>query len=424
VKFICKKSRLRGEVRIPGSKSHTIRAVAISSLAEGKSRILSPLESDDAMAAVGAYRLLGAEIELTPDEWRVRGIGGKLRTPDDVINTLNSGTTMNVVLGSCALLREGVAALTGDAQVRRRPSGPLAQSLNDLGASVTSTRNNGCPPFVVRGRLRGGTTSIEARSSQYVTSLLINTPFADGDSRIIVPLLMEQPYVEMTMDWLRRQGIKFENDDLREFRVPGGQRYKPVNRTIPADFSSATFFLAASALGENDVTSLGLDMNDTQGDKAVVDYLRQMGAKVEVREGAIRVQAGELRGVDLDLNATPDALPMMAVVGCFAKGTTRLLNVPQARIKETDRITVMCAELKKMGAKISELKDGLVVEQSKLKGAKVNGHGDHRIVMALAVAGLCSPGQTLIDTAEAVGVTFPTFLECMRDLGAKIVAQQ
>jgi 3-phosphoshikimate 1-carboxyvinyltransferase len=376
------------------------------------------------MAAVGAYRLLGAEIELTPDEWRVRGIGGKLRTPDDVINTLNSGTTMNVVLGSCALLREGVAALTGDAQVRRRPSGPLAQSLNDLGASVTSTRNNGCPPFVVRGRLRGGTTSIEARSSQYVTSLLINTPFADGDSRIIVPLLMEQPYVEMTMDWLRRQGIKFENDDLREFRVPGGQRYKPVNRTIPADFSSATFFLAASALGENDVTSLGLDMNDTQGDKAVVDYLRQMGAKVEVREGAIRVQAGELRGVDLDLNATPDALPMMAVVGCFAKGTTRLLNVPQARIKETDRITVMCAELKKMGAKISELKDGLVVEQSKLKGAKVNGHGDHRIVMALAVAGLCSPGQTLIDTAEAVGVTFPTFLECMRDLGAKIVAQQ
>jgi 3-phosphoshikimate 1-carboxyvinyltransferase len=165
-------------------------------------------------------------------------------------------------------------------------------------------------------------------------------------------------------------------------------------------------------------------MNDTQGDKAVVDYLRQMGAKVEVREGAIRVQAGELRGVDLDLNATPDALPMMAVVGCFAKGTTRLLNVPQARIKETDRITVMCAELKKMGAKISELKDGLVVEQSKLKGAKVNGHGDHRIVMALAVAGLCSPGQTLIDTAEAVGVTFPTFLECMRDLGAKIVAQQ
>jgi 3-phosphoshikimate 1-carboxyvinyltransferase len=398
--------------------------VAISSLAEGKSRILSPLESDDAMAAVGAYRLLGAEIELTPDEWRVRGIGGKLRTPDDVINTLNSGTTMNVVLGSCALLREGVAALTGDAQVRRRPSGPLAQSLNDLGASVTSTRNNGCPPFVVRGRLRGGTTSIEARSSQYVTSLLINTPFADGDSRIIVPLLMEQPYVEMTMDWLRRQGIKFENDDLREFRVPGGQRYKPVNRTIPADFSSATFFLAASALGENDVTSLGLDMNDTQGDKAVVDYLRQMGAKVEVREGAIRVQAGELRGVDLDLNATPDALPMMAVVGCFAKGTTRLLNVPQARIKETDRITVMCAELKKMGAKISELKDGLVVEQSKLKGAKVNGHGDHRIVMALAVAGLCSPGQTLIDTAEAVGVTFPTFLECMRDLGAKIVAQQ
>jgi 3-phosphoshikimate 1-carboxyvinyltransferase len=163
-------------------------------------------------------------------------------------------------------------------------------------------------------------------------------------------------------------------------------------------------------------------MNDTQGDKAVVEYLRRMGAKVETGEGAIRVQAGELRGADLDLNATPDALPTMAVIGCFARGTTRLLNVPQARIKETDRIAVMCAELKKMGAKVSELKDGLVVEESRLTGAEVGGHGDHRIVMALAVAGLSSSGRTVIDTAEAVGVTFPTFLECMKGLGADILS--
>ena len=420
MKFICMKSRLKGEVRIPGSKSHTIRAVAIAALAEGESRILSPLESDDAMAAVGAYRLLGAEIELSPEAWRVRGTGGRPRVPDDVINTLNSGTTMNFVLGTCALLREGMAALTGDAQVRRRPSGPLAQSLNDLGASVTSTRNNGCPPFVVRGRLRGGTTTIEAKSSQYLSSLLANTPLADGDTRIIVPLLNEQPYVEMTMDWLRKQGIRFETDAMREFRVPGGQKYRPVNRAIPADFSSATFFLAAGALGGNDVTSLGLDMTDTQGDKAVVEYLRRMGAQVEVSESAIRVRPGRLAGADLDLNATPDALPMMAVAGCFAKGTTRLLNVPQARIKETDRIAVMCAELKKMGAKITELKDGLVVEESRLTGARVQCHGDHRVVMSLAVAGLMSPGETVIDTAEAVGVTFPAFLECMKGLGAQI----
>ncbi len=424
MRFICRKSSLKGDVRIPGSKSHTIRAVAIASLAEGESMITSPLESDDAMAAVGAYRLLGADITLTPEVWRVRGTGGKLQTPDDIINTMNSGTTMNVALGSCALLREGIAVLTGDGQVRRRPSGPLAQSLNDLGASVASTRHNGCPPFVVRGRLRGGTTTIEAKSSQYVTSLLLNAALADGDTRIIVPLLMEQPYVEMTMDWLRRQGIRFGHDEMREFRVPGGQKYQPVNRPIPADFSSATFFLAVGALEGNSVTCLGLDMTDTQGDKAVTEYLRRMGAKVDARENAIHVQAGDLVGTDIDLNATPDALPMMAVVGCFARGRTRLLNVPQARIKETDRIAVMCAELKKMGAAISEIKDGLVIEESRLKGAHVQGHGDHRVVMSLAVAGLCAGGETVIDTAEAVSVTFPTFLESMKRLGANIAAEE
>jgi 3-phosphoshikimate 1-carboxyvinyltransferase len=257
-------------------------------------------------------------------------------------------------------------------------------------------------------------------TSQYITSLLINTPLADGDSTIHVPVLNERPYVEMTIDWLRRQAIRFEHEGLQEFRIPGGQRYQSFEGRIPADFSSATFFLAAGALGDNDVTSLGLDMNDSQGDKAVVEYLRLMGAEVEVGEGRIRVRGSELRGTELDLNATPDALPMMAAVGCFAKGTTRLVNVPQARIKETDRIRVMCTELSRLGARIRELEDGLVIEQSELTGAEVHGHDDHRVVMALAVAGLAARGETVIDSAEAVGVTFPTFLECMTGLGANL----
>jgi 3-phosphoshikimate 1-carboxyvinyltransferase len=207
---------------------------------------------------------------------------------------------------------------------------------------------------------------------------------------------------------------------MREFRVPGGQSYAAVDRRIPADFSSATFFLAAGALGDNDVTLRGLDMADSQGDKAVVDYLREMGAKIEVRGDSIRVCGGELRGVELNLNATPDALPMMAVVGCFAEGTTTLANVPQARIKETDRISVMCAELSRMGARVRELDDGLVIEQSELTGAAVDGHDDHRVVMALAVAGLASGGETVIRSAEAVGVTFPSFLDCMTGLGANL----
>jgi 3-phosphoshikimate 1-carboxyvinyltransferase len=161
-------------------------------------------------------------------------------------------------------------------------------------------------------------------------------------------------------------------------------------------------------------------MNDVQGDKAVVDYLKQMGANIEIGDDGIRVRPGQLTGCVIDMNATPDALPMMAVVGCFAQGKTELVNVPQARLKETDRITVMAAELAKMGAKIEERPDGLIIEQSDLRGTAVCGHDDHRVVMSLAVAGTAIEGETIIDTAEAVGVTFPTFVDCMTGLGADL----
>jgi 3-phosphoshikimate 1-carboxyvinyltransferase len=314
VNLVCRKARLRGAVDIPGSKSHTIRAVAIASLAAGESRIEQPLESGDARSAVNTFTALGAQIECQPDVWIVQGTGGELRVPDNAVDVANSGTTLNIALGSAALLRKGLVVFTGDEQIRRRPSGPLLAALNNLGASAEATRGNGCAPIVVRGRLRGGTTSMECRSSQYLTSLLINAPLADGVTTIRVPLLYEQPYVEMTLDWLARQGIKLERDEFREFRIPGGQSYRPFRGRIPADFSSATFFLCAGALGDNEVTVRGLDMNDAQGDKAVVDYLRQLGAQVEVLPDAIRVKPGKLKGCRLDLNATPDALPMMSLV--------------------------------------------------------------------------------------------------------------
>ena len=418
--LVCSQSRLRGEVRIPGSKSHTIRAVAIASLANGESRIRAPLDSEDARAAVSAYRALGAGIEIATDEWRIQGTGGRLRAPDDVINVGNSGTTLRIALGSCALLREGMAVLTGDEQIRRRPAGPLAESLNHLGAAVRSTRDNGMAPFVVQGRLRGGQTSIDAVTSQYLSSLLINTPLGDGRSTIHVQRLNEQPYVEMTLDWLQRQGIKLEREDLREFRVPGGQEYRPVDRAIPADFSSATFFLGAGALDDNEIVLLGLDPGDVQGDRAVMDYVRRMGAEVEVTSERIRVRARELVGGEHDLNATPDALPTMAVLGCFARGETRLVNVPQARIKETDRIAVMARELSRLGARVRELEDGLVIEESALRAAEVDGHGDHRVVMALAVAGCALPGTTVVHHAEAMAATYPGFAEAMIALGANL----
>ena len=421
VNFVCHPSRLSGAVTIPGSKSHTIRAVALASLAPGVSRIEAPLDSGDARSAVRAFAALGAEIDCQPDVWTVRGTGGKLRPPAGVIDVGNSGTTMNIIMGSAALLRDGAAVLTGDEQIQRRPSGPLLGALNDLGARAESTRGNGCPPVVIHGRLQGGTTRIACKSSQYLTSLLINCPLADGDTILQVPVLEEKPYVEMTLDWLARQGIRLEQTGWHEFRIPGRQAYRAFTRRIPADFSSATFFLCAGAMGDNDVTVCGLDRTDPQGDKAVIDYLQQMGARIEVQpDGGIRVRPGHLQGCDLDLNATPDALPMMAVVACFAAGTTTLGNVAHARIKETDRIAMMCAELTKLGAQVTERPDGLVIEGRPLTGAEVDGHHDHRIAMALAVAGCSIPGPTIVRTAESATITFPTFGDCVRGLGADI----
>ena len=421
VNFVCHPTRLHGAVTIPGSKSHTIRAVAIAALASGESRIEAPLDSGDARSAVRAFTALGAKIDCQPTVWTVLGTGGEPRVPADVIDVGNSGTTMNIAMGAAALARTGAITLTGDHQIQRRPAGPLVAALNDLGARAESTRGNGCPPIVIRGRLKGGTTTIACQSSQYLTSLLINCPLADGDTVIKVPVLEERPYVEMTLDWLARQGIQLERTGLSEFRIPGRQSYQAFTRRIPADFSSATFFLCAGALGTNDVTVRGLDLTDPQGDKAVIDFLKQMGARIEVlADGGIRVWPGKLTGCVLDLNATPDALPMLAVTACFAAGQTTLGNVAHARIKETDRITTMRLELTKLGAKVTERPDGLVIEGGPLAGAEVDGHQDHRIAMALAIAGCHIPGRTIVRTAESATITFPTFLDCMRGLGAGI----
>jgi len=418
--FYCKKSKLEGEVQIPASKSHTIRAVAISSLAKGKSRIHFPLLSKDTLAAVRIYKSLGAKIKMFPELWEVEGTGGRLKAPTHVLDVGNSGTTLRIALGTCSLLSEGEVVLTGDEQIRCRPSGPLVDSLNELGATLISIGSYGLPPFKVKGRLKGGITTIGAESSQYLTSLLLNCPLGGGDTTIFVPFINERPYVEMTLEWMKRQGISFKHKGVSEFYIPGNQNYQSFERNIPADFSSATFFLAAGALPNNDITCLGLDVKDSQGDKAILDYLIRMGAKIEIKDNRIRVKSSELNGVDIDLNATPDALPMMAVMGCFAHGKTRLLNVPQARIKETDRIKAMYTELKKMGARIKELPDGLEIEESGLTSAHVSGYNDHRIVMALAVAGVAISGKMVIDTAESVAITFPNFYQCMVKLGANI----
>lgn len=419
MKLAAGKSVLRGEVNIPGSKSHTIRCVALASLAHGESEIIAPLVSADTAAAVNCYRMLGAEIECG-ESWRVKGTGGAVQLPQNVVDVGNSGVTLRFAMGSTALLENGAAVFTGDHQIRQRPVGPLLQSLNDLGAQCFSTRGNGRVPVVVRGKLTGGETTIESVTSQYLSALLVNTPLAAKDSIINVTKLNEKPYVQITLDYLDEQGIAYEHDDMVQFRVRGGQQYRGFTKRVPGDFSSATFFLCAGAMLEGELTLKGLDMQDAQGDKAVIDILKAMGAEIDVSDAAIVVRRGELRGIEVDLNATPDALPGLAVVACFAEGVTRLVNVAQARVKETDRIAVMAAELSKLGGKVTELPDGLEIEGAKLHAGHLCGHDDHRVVMALAVAGLALEGECVIDTAEAVNVTFPNFVQLMQAVGGNV----
>jgi 3-phosphoshikimate 1-carboxyvinyltransferase len=261
-------------------------------------------------------------------------------------------------------------------------------------------------------------------SSQFVSSLLFSCPCAPQDTSIDVENLHERPYVEMSMHWLDRLGIRYKaSPDRTAFWVRGRQTYQAIDYTVPGDFSSATFAAVAAPLTGSVLLLQGLDFSDPQGDKGVFDILARMGATVEKSGPAAATAVNGTKMVHgrvIDLNAMPDSLPAFSVLGCVAKGETRIVNVAQARIKETDRIAVMTEELAKMGADVREERDGLTVRTSRLIGAHVNGHGDHRVVMALALAGMVAEGETVIDTAEAAAVTYPTFLEDFRKLGAQM----
>ena len=416
MRLVSRKSDLSGEILIPASKSHTIRAVAIATMAEGRSVLRNPLDSADARAAFRAAVEFGAKVQEGKDAWTIDGVGGFISPSASFVDVANSGTTLRIFSALAALSSQKIT-FDGDASIRSRPMTPLLDALRNLGVH-TKSQNDKCP-FTVTGPILGGRTAVDGISSQFVTALLFSTPLASADTEIQVENLHEKPYVEITLDWLRFQKIRFEHKGLEWFRVSGNQKYRAFDRQIPADFSSATFALCAAAITQSEILIKGLDFDDHQGDKRVFDFLRTMGTEMRHEKDGIRVYGKALKGIDIDMNDTPDALPALAVVGCFASGTTRLLNVEQARLKESDRIHAMAAELKKMGADIEELADGLVIKHSELHGADLHGYDDHRMVMALSLAGMCAGGETIIDTAESVNVTYPGFVNDFVNLGAQ-----
>ena len=427
-----------GTVRIPASKSHTIRQLVIAGLAEnGVSEIIRPLDSLDTQSCVAACRALGAEITEKRDGGRlvsctVRGNGGFKGGRGGQIDVGNSGTTLYFALAAAGLGREPFA-ITGDDSIQRRSASPLLDALCGLGVRATSVRGNGCAPVVVQGPWKGGTVSLRCETSQYLSALLLAAPLAPAGvfTEITVPLLNERPYVEMTLSYLDAQGIPCEAAaDFSRFVIPGGASWKPFSRAVPGDFSSAAFPACAAAISGGPVTILGLDPNDTQGDKYFFEILSRMGCtvnweKVPAADHAAAScgyqvtvsRSGPLRGGAFDLNATPDLLPPAAVTAAFAVGDTVFCNVASARIKESDRIAAMAAGLAALGVRCTEQSDGLVVHgggHAGVSGGLVDSHGDHRIAMAFAAAALAARSPIVIADAECAAVSYPGFLELLR----------
>ncbi|MDR2727757.1 MAG: 3-phosphoshikimate 1-carboxyvinyltransferase [Chitinispirillales bacterium] len=423
MKWIVRPSKLSGAIHIPPSKSHTVRAFLISALANGESVIKRPLIKGDGESALKAAVSLGARAEVRGEDVYVKGTGGDFNQGSNFFDMGNSGTGLNLFCAAAALGSKA-RRFDGDASLRSRPMKPVMNALRELGANITVESGTQDLPFVINGPLRGGHVSVDGISSQFVSTLLLSAPLAKRDTHITVYNIHEKPYIEMTLWWLEKQGIELEySNDFTSYQIRGSQMYRPFDMRVPADFSSAAFSAVSGAIGNAPVELAGLDFSDPQGDKKIFDVLASMGANITYCEGTVKVCGGNLHGAVIDLNSMPDALPALSVAAACAKGETIFTNVAQARIKETDRIAVMVKELTKMGIEAVELPDGMAIQGGTLKGAHVNGRNDHRVVMALAIAGMNASGETVIDTAEAAQVTYPTFAEDYRSLGADITVQ-
>jgi 3-phosphoshikimate 1-carboxyvinyltransferase len=418
------KSSLSGEVFAPPSKSYTHRAITLAALSK-ESIVRRPLLSADTLATVRASEMFGASIERKEENLKIHGFDGKPKIPDDVIDAANSGTTLRLMT-AIAALTDGITVLTGDSSLRSRPNGPLLEALNKLGAKACSTRGNERAPIIVRGGLKGTEVDISGSiSSQFISALLIACPLKETNTTLsIMGKLKSKPYVDVTLEMLELAGAKIQtgNENGIKFIIPGKQKYDFKDYTIPGDFSSASYLLAAAAMIDGAEVKVKNLFPSKQGDKLIIEILEKMGANItwDKKAGTVTIKGGrQLNAITFDAGATPDLVPTVAVLASAAKGTSIIENAEHVRYKETDRLRALATELPKLGVKLKEEKDSLTITGGKLHGATVHGWDDHRIVMALAVAGMVA-GDTTIDTTESVSISYPEFFKDIRSLGAKI----
>ncbi|VTS02791.1 3-phosphoshikimate 1-carboxyvinyltransferase [Tuwongella immobilis] len=409
---------LAATIRVPGSKSITNRALVLAALTKAPDGVTLdyPLESEDTEVMIDSLRKLGYGIEWRDQQRSIvvtRPMGASLIPANHAdLYVANSGTTMRFLTAMVAL-GTGQFRLDGVPRMRERPIGDLLDALKQLGVSATSETANDCPPVVIQtDGIPGGEVAIRAgMSSQFLSGLLMAAPFARSSMSIrVAGEFVSEPYVAMTVAMMRDWGITVVTPAPGHYVVPAPQVATRSHYSIEPDASAASYFVAAAAIQGGRVTVSGFPNVSLQGDLAFVDVLEEMGCQVTKSDSAITVQGGTLRGIDLDMNAISDTVMTLGAVACFAEGPTTIRNVAHIRHKETDRISALANELRRLGAEVIERADGLTIHPRPLHGATVQTYRDHRMAMSLSLIGMRVPG-VVIDDPGCVAKTYPGYWE-------------
>ena len=407
--------RVTGTIRPPGSKSITNRALICAALAEGRSTLRGALDSEDTRVMIEALHRLAIQVEAEEagQTLSVQGCGGKLPTGSAELFVGNSGTTIRF-LTAVATLGRGRIRLDGVERMRQRPIGDLLAGLNQLGAETRSELDSNCPPVIVDAHgLRGGTARIRgAVSSQFLSGLLLAIPCGAEDTVLNVEgPLVSVPYVEMTVAVMESFGVHVNRDNLDTFRIAAPQLYRGSEYEIEPDASAASYFWAAAAITGGEVTVTGLTRDALQGDIGFCDCLQQMGCDIYEEPHGITVRGGSLHGITTDMNAISDTVQTLAAVALFADSPTTITGVAHIRHKETDRIGDLARELRKFGAGVVELNDGLRIEPigtTEMRGPTIDTYDDHRMAMSLALPGLRVP-DVVINDPGCTAKTYPGY---------------
>ena len=418
-------SKINGVISVPQSKSYTHRAIILSSISEGTSVINNPLLSEDTYSTINICKLLGSKIKNNGSSLEITG-SSVLKSPKKILDVHNSGTTLRLITGISSLIPNGDVTITGDNSIKKRPMGPLLNSLNELGVKCTSVNSNNCAPINVKGGgILGGSTEILGNiSSQFISSLLIcSTKFNEDVTIKVKNTLVSAPYVDITLKLLNLFGYKFKNDQYTSFTIPSQQVSTGTSIDVPGDFSSAAILIGLAILNNGTLKLTNLNFSLPQADKKIISIVKLLGANIDVDEkaGSITISNNDLiSGGDFHLSDAPDLFPIVSMLALKSKTPIKITGVAHTRFKESNRISAILNELKKFGCEVNELDDGIVITPTNsLSTVTLNSFGDHRLFMSLVAAALSTKKICLIDGLEHVNISYPNFLVDLKKIGVK-----